>query len=212
MGILGLIALRSALQPLVFLVAALGAISPASEIAAGGNYNSRFLSAEARRAMSPASRDVSIPNWGNHTLPRHAVIPYVPVSLYLRQAGFLWQDDAVWLPELGVFGEERQLGEEEEEDHAVPGHRDAGLHRAYFSDPIGRRHPWAFEQDFSAQGGRDGQEDDDYARSHLQPGDHVHIRSRVTERYLAVDGDSMSYIDQEMDIRPIEGHSRLPVG
>lgn len=208
MGCLGLITFRSTLQPLVFLAAALGVLSPASEVAAGGNYNSRFLDAEERRSMSPASREVSIPNWGNHTLPRHAVIPYVPVSLYLQQAGFLWQDGAVWLPEQGIFGEEWQLDGENE---AAADRRDITFHRVYFSDPIGRRHPWAFEQDLFTQG-HDGHDDENYIRSHLRAGDYVHVRSRVTERYLGIDGESISHIDQEMNIVAIDGHDRLPVG
>ncbi|KAL4411031.1 hypothetical protein CABS03_08371 [Colletotrichum abscissum] len=193
-----------------------GILSPISEISAGGNYNTRFLSPRARRALSPISESVKIPNWGNYSLPPHAIIPYVPLSLYLPRAGFLWQDDEVWLPEQGNFGAEWQLNQEEawaefhDLEQVGSGYSVETLYRAYFSDPIGRRHPWAFEQDIAADVFESKEED--YIRSHLWSGEIVHLRSRVTQHYMGVVGDASSYIDEEMNVRSEDGFRRLRVG
>lgn len=192
----------------------LGVVLPYSEVSAGGNYNLQFLSAEARRTLSPVREEAEIPIWGNHSLPLHAVIPYVPVSLYIPRAGFLWHDESVWLPELGLFGTEWELsgikGLAQAEEAPPPG---STLYRVHFSDPIASRHPWSFEQalydDIRDRTGHNS----DYARSHLWSGEMVHIRSRITNHYLGVAGDEKSLIDQELEIdHGDEQFMRLRVG
>lgn len=61
------------------------------------------------------------------------------------------------------------------------------------------RHRWLFEQalynDF-----RDRTDKNlDYGRRYLQPGEMVHIRSRITNHYLGEAGDEKSLIDQESE-------------
>lgn len=143
-------------------------------------------------------------------------MPYIPVSLYLPQAGFLWQDDSVWLPHLGVFGADWELPDSRQNHPAGKDVEEfptqtAPLYRAYYSDPIARRHPWSFEQDW-APDDTGSDLDVDYIRS-LRSGEGVHVRSLVTNHYLGVAGDQKSVIDQEMGIEyDDESFARLQVG
>lgn len=202
--------LRMLVLPVLLYLTVLGAVFSGSEIAAGGNYNLHFLSAQARRALSPSGEESRVPPLGNHSIPRHSIVPYVPVSLYMPEAGFLWQDDAVWIPQLGVFGDQSELeaGETEraETDAAAsssPDEPDSSLYRVHFSDPIGQRHPWAFEQE---QANGVELEDEweehqkDYLHSHLWSGEMVSLRSRVTGSYLGVAGGQRSLIDTELNV------------
>lgn len=191
----------------------LGIVLPYSEVAAGGNYNLQFLSAEARRSLSPVRGEAEIPNWGNHSLPVHAVAPYVPVSLYLPGAGFLWHDESVWLPELGLFGSEWELSGNQGSASDEEISPDSAVYRVHFSDPIASRHPWSFEQALYNDIQHRPDQNSDYARSHLWSGEMVHIRSRITNHYLGVAGDEKSLIDQELEIdHGDEPFMRLRVG
>lgn len=205
--------IRSLILPCTLYIVLLGVVLPYSEVAAGGNYNLQFLSAEARRSLSPVREEAGIPNWGNHSLPVHAVVPYVPVSLYLPRAGFLWHDESVWLPELGVFGTERELSGNQNLAQSEEASPDSTLYRVHFSDPIASRHPWSFEQALYDDIRHGTDHISDYARSHLRSGEMVHIRSRITNHYLGVAGDEMSLIDQELEIdHGDEPFMRLRVG
>jgi hypothetical protein len=211
---------RMLLLPLLLYFIILGAVFSGSEIASGGNYNLHFLSAQARRALSPSQEASKVPNLGNHSVPKHSIVPYVPVSLYLPGAGFLWQDEAVWLPRSGVFGDKSELAAEEKVDWDsaltmkpdTESESTSPLYRVYFSDPIGRRHPWAFEQEY-AQGVDLGEHVKDYLHGHLWSGEIVSLRSRVTGHYLGAAGGQRSLIDQELNVEPWvdEGFKRLRV-
>lgn len=206
-----LVTVRMLLLPLLLYLTILGTVFSGSEIASGGNYNLHFLSAQARRALSPSGEESRVPRLGNHSIPKHSIVPYVPVSLYMARAGFLWQDEAVWLPRLGVFGDKSELVAEEEVDSVSttkpdtdststsPVKTTSPLYRVYFSDPIGRRHPWAFEQE-QAQGIELEEHQKDYFHGHLWSGEVVSLRSRVTGHYLGVAGGQRSLIDQELNV------------
>jgi hypothetical protein len=198
---------RMLLLPVLLYLVILGAIFSGSETASGGNYNLHFLSAQARRALSPSAEESRIPRLGNHSVPKHSIVPYAPVSLYLPGAGFLWQDEAVWLPRSGVFGDKSELVAEDKVDSASNMKPDTEsestslLYRVYFSDPIGRRHPWAFEQE-QVQGVDLEEHLKDYVYGHLWSGEIVSLRSRVTGHYLGVAGGQRSLIDQELNVEP----------
>ncbi|KAK8062431.1 hypothetical protein PG997_014528 [Apiospora hydei] len=80
--------------------------------------------------MSPSYVDSQSPNWSNYSIPQHAIVPFVPVSIYMPRAGFLWLDEGVWLDDLGVFGTRDELQRMDDED-------DWADSRIYFSDPMG---------------------------------------------------------------------------
>lgn len=189
-----------------FYLFLLGLVFSGTETAAGGNYNLHFLSASARRGLSPAwaASQIHLPANVSTPVPRHAIVPYVPVSVYLPRAGFLWQDEAVWLRQLGVFGERWELDGPQNETLLA-------LSRVYLSDPIGRRHPWAFEQDLDL--GEFEPRQQDIITTYLWSGERVHLRSRISSEYLGVAGAERSLIDQEMGIPPSEdGFVRLRTG
>lgn len=202
------------LQACLIGLAILGLAHPDSEVAAGGNYNLQFLSAQARRGLSPSSRSSEVPLLGNQSIPSHAIIPYVPVSLYLEEAGFLWHDDSVWLPHLGVFGAEWELRGSEPARNTDRGSVEAqnradASHRAYLADPIAKRHPWAFEQDLYFDG---EQPTDESIISYLWPGEFVFVRSRVTGEYLT-SGSHKSIVDEELNIETgTDGFARFRIG
>ncbi|KAK7959597.1 uncharacterized protein PG986_004451 [Apiospora aurea] len=170
---------------------------PASEVTSGGNYNLQYLSPQLRRSMSPSYVDSQSPNWSNYSIPQHAIVPFVPVSIYMPRAGFLWLDEGVWLDDLGVFGTRDELQRTDDED-------DWADSRIYFSDPMGKRHPWSFEQADTHDDEGYEPEMRDYLMSHLWSGDPVHIRSRITGHYLGLAARDQSIVDQEMNLGPAD--------
>jgi hypothetical protein len=211
---------RILLLPVLFYLVIVGAVFSGSETASGGNYNLHFLSAQARRALSPSGEESRVPRLGNYSVPKHSIVPYVPVSLYLPGAGFLWQDEAVWLPRSGVFGDKSELVAEDKVDSVsatnmkpdTESESTSLLYRVYFSDPIGRRHPWAFEH-AQALGGDLEEHLKDYVHGHLWSGEIVSLRSRVTGHYLGVAGEQRSLIDQELNVESLadDGFKRMRV-
>ncbi|KAI0202300.1 hypothetical protein F4808DRAFT_421150 [Astrocystis sublimbata] len=193
--------LASILTPTVALAVAYGLLFPMSEVQAGGNYNLHFLSPQARRMLSPIIQNTDAPIFSNHTVASWAVIPYLPVSLYIPMAGFLWLDGAIWREDLGVWSSESELEDSSE----------SSLGRVFFSDPISTRHPWAFEQVMDSELALDPRQQD-YIKSHLWPGEGVFLRSRVTGHYVGVSPGQRSLIDQEMNIAVgADGFSRTLV-
>lgn len=82
---------------------------PTFELAAGGNWNLRFLSASTRRVLrgheskpvithGPLPRYVQDTQKGTDELSsvRYALVSDIPQSLYLQGAGFLYTDDWTW--------------------------------------------------------------------------------------------------------------------
>lgn len=195
-----LAALRAIFLPLFMLTAAYGLLLPFSEIAAGGNHNLRFLDGPVRRALSPQpSLSLDALGLAQHAknIPRHAIVPFLPVSLYVPKAGFLWGD-----AKYGASSSHVQ-------DNA-----DGLPMAAYFSDPLGKRYPWAFEQpDAPGDEGLDDQQRA-FVQSHLWPKALVYLRSRIDHRYLGT-AASLDDID-EHDIPagdgPGEVFHRFPLG
>ncbi|EFR02004.1 hypothetical protein MGYG_05007 [Nannizzia gypsea CBS 118893] len=97
-----LILVRSCLMPILIFTITYGAVFPASDMAAGGNYNLHFLSAHFRRDLIPDSRLINS-SFFDHPVPLYSLRPSTPMSLYLPQAGFLWSDHLVWNQDYGVF-------------------------------------------------------------------------------------------------------------
>lgn len=76
-----------------------GALLPMSESAAGGDYNLRYLSAAARRSITPlpAIRPTSTQAVSN-VGPRLGLV----YTLYVPGAEFLWSDSMIWKQSLPV--------------------------------------------------------------------------------------------------------------
>lgn len=152
--------LRIVCLPLLALLSVYSLLFPYSETSSGGNYNLHFLDSTSRRGLLPEEpitlEALGLSKHAKH-IPRHAVVSYLPLSLYVPNAGFLWAE-----PE----DIERQTEES-----------------AYFSDPFGRRYPWAVEDAMSSTEGLD-EEQREFVQSHILPGNLVYLRSRIDGRYL----------------------------
>ncbi|CZR69155.1 uncharacterized protein PAC_19055 [Phialocephala subalpina] len=113
-----------------------GALLPMSESAAGGNYNLRYLSADARRDLSPFPViRPSSPQAGPGFGLRHGTA----YTLYVPGAGFLWSDSMIWnqsLPE-GVRNSTSQHDDAVESRWSVE-----GSYRVFFQDKFIERYPW----------------------------------------------------------------------
>ncbi|KAH8157754.1 hypothetical protein CIB48_g10491 [Xylaria polymorpha] len=151
---------RTGSLPLLIHIAVYGLIYPFSETSAGYNHNLRFLDASARRALSPQQL-INLESLGLHqhakNIPAHALIPFLPLSLYVPKAGFLWGDT------------------DETGDPLV---------LAYFADPMGHRYPWAFEQSHAPGDEELNEEQRSFVQSHLWPKELVYLRSRIDQMYL----------------------------
>ncbi|KAF2138203.1 uncharacterized protein K452DRAFT_311572 [Aplosporella prunicola CBS 121167] len=192
-----LVILRAVILPPLLLSLIYGLIFPTSEVSAGGNYNLVFLAPSYRRFLSPAKwSSGSRPDFFHGSFQLHTLIPYTPLSLYMPRAGFLWTDNLIWREEFGVFGSTPGLDLLQSSLENEP-------HRAFFADPIGRRHPWVLqlasvpvESDATQQA---------YKRSgsSLVSEDAVFLRSRVTGRFLGVVQGKPSIVDSEMVYLPL---------
>lgn len=116
-----------------------GAVLSSSDVAAGGNYNLRYLSAPARRALS------SFPIVGTASSkygPDFGIRRGAEHTLYVPAAGFLWSDDMIWrqsvprassiLPSAATEHNEIDWAEE-------------GSHRVFFGDELAKRYTWIIE-------------------------------------------------------------------
>jgi len=65
------------------------ALLPASEIAAGGNYNLHFLSPNARRHLTYSTEVSKGLSTKTEIVQSSKVLADVPLSIYLPRAGFL---------------------------------------------------------------------------------------------------------------------------
>lgn len=185
---------------LLLLTVAYGLLFPFSEIAAGGNHNLRFLDGPVRRALSPEP-SLSLDSLGlaQHAknIPRHAIVPFLPVSLYVPKAGFLWGDANYGASSSHVHDNADELPME-----------------AYFSDPLAKRYPWAFEQpEAPGDEGLDEQQRA-FVQSHLWPKALVYLRSRIDHRYLATAAfiDTIEERDRPAGDRHKDLFHRFPLG
>lgn len=198
---------RTVLLALLMLTTAYGLLLPFSEVAAGGNHNLRFLDGPLRRALSPQP-PLSLDSLGlaQHAknIPRHAIVPFLPVSLYVPKAGFLWGG-----AEHGTTTSSSSHVRDDA-DHGLP-------MAAYFADPLARRYPWALEQpDAPGDEGLDDQQRA-FVQSHLWPKALVYLRSRIDQRYLGTavsldDDDGDDERDRPAGDGPEEPFQRLPLG
>ncbi|KAK7946341.1 uncharacterized protein PG986_010662 [Apiospora aurea] len=181
---------RAVVLPPLMICLVYGCMFPFSEVSAGGNYNLSHLKPSSRRLLSPVVQNTT------YCLPTGKLVANVPISLYIQRAGFLWTDDFVWRNDIGVFDKTRANDDGNTALPAADQHATSGIehqyqpHRAFFADPIARRHPWALEavsvptteQNFLLQ---------------REP---VHVRSQATGRYLSVVRGQPSIVDRELGI------------
>lgn len=111
--------------PTLFLLIT-GHLLAFSEDAAGGNYNLRYLSPEARRSITPFG---SITNLPNRQTSFGLVDAKEMYTLYVPGAGFLWSDEMVWA-QSGPNSEEYEV---------------EGSERVFFEDRFAERYPWIVE-------------------------------------------------------------------
>ncbi|KAI1445746.1 hypothetical protein F5Y02DRAFT_417663 [Annulohypoxylon stygium] len=202
---LSFILLRAILLPPMLLALIYGSFFPFSETAAGGNFNLSFFTPGTRRMLSPYQRTATSAGADLHgPYPPFALVPSVPVSLYVPRAGFLWTDRKKWVEYLGIFD---TLDEKREDEFA-----DMLAERAYFSDPIARRHPWVLELAYLEPGLSSMHQD--YRVSRVTPGDAVYLRSAITKRYLGTVEGNPSIVDRELGtvLDENEGFYRFEIG
>ncbi|KAI1465658.1 uncharacterized protein F4812DRAFT_105429 [Daldinia caldariorum] len=196
---LALAVLRTVCLPLLLLVAVYGLLSPFSETSAGFagiNHNLHFLDASTRRSLSPQEpvslEALDLARYARH-IPEYALIPFLPLSLYVPNAGFLW----------GSLND-GTVSSSVEETGNLP-------MEACFSDPIGRRYPWAFEQtDAPGDEHLDG-EQRSFVQSHLSLMALVYLRSRIDHMYLGT-AASLDVADQDGRADEQEPFHRFPIG
>ncbi|KAH7123360.1 hypothetical protein B0J13DRAFT_628501 [Dactylonectria estremocensis] len=119
--------IRAVCLPLLVLLSVYALLFPYSETSIGGNYNLHFLDSTSRRALylsEPVTlSSLGLSKHGKH-IPKHALVPYLPLSLYVPNAGFLWAE---------ADNPEAEDQTETQSD-------------VFFSDPFGKRYPWALEE------------------------------------------------------------------
>lgn len=182
-------------------------VTPSSEVAAGGNYNLRYLSADARRYLVQDLHRAEPPSQA----PAHAIIPRVPVTIYMPRAGFLWSNTQVWNDEGGFFEPHH-----EQLEAAAQAAGNITQFNLGFADPFALRHPWVFEQVFDVDYTGDRARMSDSATAYIRPNDMVYLRSAVNDRYLSLAYSSLSIVDTEARLGlPEEGtkaFSRYRIG
>lgn len=198
---------------------------PLSEIATGGNYNLRYLSGEYRRDLRPqiSAYHKAAETVAGRPFPPYALVPGVPISLYIPRAGFLWADDLVWDIDSGNFKPEGEIADipigiqEKNLDHLVNPQP-----RIIFSDQFGTvgeysiaffphnasgsqvTGPWFFEQT------RDGDYNwaDNVLTSRVWPGQSVYLRNFQTGEFVTASMEGMTITDM-YDEKPDDTIRRL---
>ncbi|KAI1771874.1 hypothetical protein F4818DRAFT_193167 [Hypoxylon cercidicola] len=162
--------------PLLTVIAVYGLLFPFSETSFGNNYNLSFLDPASRRALhssEPVTLDALGLSKQEKHVPRHALIPYLPLSLYVPNAGFLWA-----VP----------YGAENETNYSTD---------VFFADPFGTRYPWALEEPETPW--ELDEEQLEFVQSHVWPSALVHLRSRIDRRYVGTaGGDRVSNSDKDL--------------
>ncbi|KAH7153579.1 hypothetical protein EDB81DRAFT_882514 [Dactylonectria macrodidyma] len=165
--------IRALCLPLLVLLSVYALLFPYSETSGGGNHNLHFLGPTSRRGLYPLEpvtlRSLGLSKHGKH-IPKHALVPYLPLSLYIPNAGFLW---AAELDELDVADQVETQTD------------------VFFSDPFGMRYPWALEEP-DPPGEQLDDDQLEFVQSHVWPGALVYLRSRIDHRYLGTAEDQNS--------------------
>ncbi|THZ60800.1 hypothetical protein D6C85_09706 [Aureobasidium pullulans] len=156
---------------LVFVV--LSFTYPISERAAGGNWNLRYLPAETRRFLRGITRPQTLVT--DYAIPRYAIMPDTPKSLYLQGAGFLYTDDWTWDDKMNLF---RPLNDTESAEETTS--------RASLRDSIRYTSPWTFQKAHTS----------DHAEVFLQDNELIYVKSGDSGRYLAVEVGVPSIVDR----------------
>ncbi|KAH7016725.1 hypothetical protein EDB80DRAFT_563969 [Ilyonectria destructans] len=169
--------IRAVFLPLQVLLSVYALLFPYSETSVGGNYNLHFLDSVSRRALylsEPVTlSSLGLSKHGKH-IPKHALVPYLPLSLYIPNAGFLWAES-----------------EDPEAANDIETQSDV-----FFSDPFGKRYPWALEEP-DPPGEQLDEGELEFVQSHVWPGAFVYLRSRIDHRYLGTVEDAGSSLSDE---------------
>ena len=150
-------------------MALLGWLIPASESAAGGNYNLRYFSAATRRSLT------TLPQFDPSSAGgfRHGA----EYTLYIPAVGFLSSDPMMWAQK--TPGRLRNSTKYPPDDQKGSWQVNEEAHRVFFGDKFLNRHPWEIrEVSRRAQNGR--------AMHTIQPGSTVRLRDMATDRYVCV--------------------------
>ncbi|PVH71781.1 hypothetical protein DL98DRAFT_434525, partial [Cadophora sp. DSE1049] len=116
-----------------------GAVLPVSESAAGGNYNLRYLSAAARRDITPFP---AITSSSRQTTPDFSPRHGTQYTLYIPGAGFLWSDSMMWKQSLpGSAPISSDPNNHEARQWSVE-----GSHRVFFQDRYLERYTWEVQE------------------------------------------------------------------
>lgn len=141
---------------------------------AGGNYNLRYLSADARRDITPFPAVQASKSAG----PSLGLRQSSGYTFYVPGAGFLWTDPMIWnqsMPDDFYPGNSTDHYNGDLEDlWSVE-----GSYRAFFQDKFIERYPWevrTVRQQWQSQ-----------RTSHIKPSTSVvHLYDSVASRYLCV--------------------------
>jgi hypothetical protein len=150
-----------------------GTLLPASESAAGGNYNLRYLSATARRDLTPFP---AIQSRSTQAALDFGLRSGTAYTLYVPGAGFLWSDSMIWKQSLP----ERLQNSADHYDDKVDKHWSVeGSHRVFFHDKFVERYPWEVQK-----GPRQTQRSTNLHG--IQSGSTVRLYDSIAARYLCV--------------------------
>ncbi|KAF4943843.1 hypothetical protein FGADI_13123 [Fusarium gaditjirri] len=150
-----------------------GCLMPASESAAGGNYNLSYFSASMRRRLTPfpALDRISMPDQ-----IKSGIMDSTAYTMYLPGAGFLWTDNMIWLQSLPeeMLDSFNDHVDEDGERWSIE-----GSYRVFFQDRFLTRYLWELQK---------------YPRSRkmsqrsrwISSGDNVRLYDPATARYLCV--------------------------
>ncbi|SMR52270.1 unnamed protein product [Zymoseptoria tritici ST99CH_3D1] len=117
----------------------IGAVTPASEAKAWGNYHLRFFSARARRAIRPFTALDASPSTENSP---SGLYPELAYTLYVPGAGFLWSDAMMWNQSLPSTS---SRDTDVKHDHLTLDWLADESWRVFFQDKYSERYPWVVD-------------------------------------------------------------------
>ncbi|SMR51230.1 unnamed protein product [Zymoseptoria tritici ST99CH_1E4] len=151
----------------------IGAVTPASEAKAWGNYHLRFFSARARRAIRPFTALDASPSTENSP---SGLYPELAYTLYVPGAGFLWSDAMMWNQSLPSTS---SRDTDVKHDHLTLDWLADESWRVFFQDKYSERYPWVV--DIATDPLRSGRE-----KLPVKSTGNVRIRDPNTSRYLCI--------------------------
>ncbi|RJE26607.1 hypothetical protein PHISCL_01021 [Aspergillus sclerotialis] len=126
-------------------------VFPLSETSYGGNYNLHYLSPHFCRLLRPLVPEIAqiVQHHAGPFLssgqafPPYALLPGIPMTMYVPKAGFLWTDNLVWDPKEHTFREDVDVWNDEEASKET---LESSLHyRVLFMDEVKWTTPWFFQ-------------------------------------------------------------------